>query len=149
MPINRPNLNLNIPPLNIVAAYDGAEIPSTNKHLKNNFNSLHNQMRKMPVSHFKEALDVPDYSGMRQSGFFAMSQGFQLNNHGYDVFIHARRESPQSQGKFAGDKFHISVLRDMVPEPRQPGGCKLKTAPVRPVVAARPAEYVCSEDLFY
>ncbi len=35
------------------------------------------------------------------------------------------------------------------PEPRQPGGCKLKTAPVRPVVAARPAEYVCSEDLFY
>ncbi|EBM3989758.1 type III effector phosphothreonine lyase, partial [Salmonella enterica] len=30
MPINRPNLNLNIPPLNIVAAYDGAEIPSTN-----------------------------------------------------------------------------------------------------------------------
>lgn len=37
----------------------------------------------------------------------------------------------------------------MVAEPRQPGGCKLKTAPVRPVVAARPAEYVCSEDLFY
>ncbi len=36
-----------------------------------------------------------------------------------------------------------------VSEPRQPGGCKLKTAPVRPVVAARPAEYVCSEDLFY
>lgn len=36
-----------------------------------------------------------------------------------------------------------------IPEPRQPGGCKLKTAPVRPVVAARPAEYVCSEDLFY
>ncbi len=36
-----------------------------------------------------------------------------------------------------------------ITEPRQPGGCKLKTAPVRPVVAARPAEYVCSEDLFY
>ncbi|HBA9583086.1 TPA: hypothetical protein J1387_004572 [Escherichia coli] len=34
-------------------------------------------------------------------------------------------------------------------EPRQPDGCKLKTAPVRPVVAARPADYVCSEDLFY
>ncbi|HCQ3846123.1 TPA: hypothetical protein OKE00_004823 [Escherichia coli] len=33
-------------------------------------------------------------------------------------------------------------------EPRQPDGCKLKTAPVRPVVA-RSAEYVCSEDLFY
>ena len=40
-------------------------------------------------------------------------------------------------------------LAPVVREPRQPGGCKLKTAPVRPVVAARPAEYVCSEDLFY
>ena len=39
--------------------------------------------------------------------------------------------------------------RHQLKEPRQPGGCKLKTAPVRPVVAARPAEYVCSEDLFY
>ncbi|MGT6087965.1 DUF4158 domain-containing protein, partial [Escherichia coli] len=38
--------------------------------------------------------------------------------------------------------------REHAQEPRQPGGCKLKTAPVRPVVAARPAEYVCSEDLF-
>ncbi len=34
-------------------------------------------------------------------------------------------------------------------ELRQPDVCKLKTAPVRPVVAARPATYVCSEDLFY
>ncbi len=78
MPINRPNLNLNIPPLNIVAAYDGAEIPSTNKHLKNNFNSLHNQMRKMPVSHFKEALDVPDYSGMRQRALLQIVGGDKL-----------------------------------------------------------------------
>ncbi len=43
----------------------------------------------------------------------------------------------------------IAVLGNGCLEPRQPGGCKLKTAPVRPVVAARPAEYVCSEDLFY
>ena len=42
-----------------------------------------------------------------------------------------------------------SFSKDYFREPRQPGGCKLKTAPVRPVVAARPAEYVCSEDLFY
>ncbi|MFK9079020.1 hypothetical protein ACJEDY_24985, partial [Escherichia coli] len=35
----------------------------------------------------------------------------------------------------------IAALTAMIsPEPRQPGGCKLKTAPVRPVVAARPAE---------
>ncbi|HCT7292024.1 TPA: hypothetical protein OT719_003879 [Escherichia coli] len=43
----------------------------------------------------------------------------------------------------------IKLINANGAEPRQPGGCKLKTAPVRPVVAARPAEYVCSEDLFY
>ncbi len=43
----------------------------------------------------------------------------------------------------------VSRLLLKIWEPRQPGGCKLKTAPVRPVVAARPAEYLCSEDLFY
>ncbi|MGT5281228.1 transposase, partial [Escherichia coli] len=45
-------------------------------------------------------------------------------------------------------QYAAEVCRDFGAEPRQPGGCKLKTAPVRPVVAARPAEYVCSEDLF-
>lgn len=40
----------------------------------------------------------------------------------------------------------MSMVHD---EPRQPDGRKLKTAPVRPFVAARPVEYVCSEDLFY
>ncbi|MDT1218809.1 SDR family oxidoreductase, partial [Escherichia coli] len=34
----------------------------------------------------------------------------------------------------------LLLVRAPTPEPRQPGGCKLKTAPVRPVVAARPAE---------
>ncbi|EKP2261756.1 Hg(II)-responsive transcriptional regulator [Escherichia coli] len=43
----------------------------------------------------------------------------------------------------------LARMETVLSEPRQPGGCKLKTAPVRPVVAARPAEYVCSEDLFY
>lgn len=47
------------------------------------------------------------------------------------------------------DVMIAAIVDELAPEPRQPGGCKLKTAPVRPVVAARPAEYVCSEDLFY
>lgn len=47
-----------------------------------------------------------------------------------------------------GEPLEADIQRKNI-EPRQPGGCKLKTAPVRPVVAARPAEYVCSEDLFY
>ncbi|MDT1440388.1 hypothetical protein RNN18_12885, partial [Escherichia coli] len=36
--------------------------------------------------------------------------------------------------------YRAEVARLFDSEPRQPGGCKLKTAPVRPVVAARPAE---------
>ncbi|EQB9751524.1 hypothetical protein ACYZDF_003935 [Escherichia coli] len=60
---------------------------------------------------------------------------------------------PEEDIEFVMDTFQRSMgkskpVRD-TQEPRQPGGCKLKTAPVRPVVAARPAEYVCSEDLFY
>ncbi len=50
---------------------------------------------------------------------------------------------------YARKSTHLQDVTHQVDEPRQPGGCKLKTAPVRPVVAARPAEYVCSEDLFY
>ncbi|PJF99147.1 hypothetical protein CVE18_12240 [Escherichia coli] len=50
---------------------------------------------------------------------------------------------------YAYDRIRRTVVAHVFGEPRQPGGCKLKTAPVRPVVAARPAEYVCSEDLFY
>ncbi|SQM11722.1 Uncharacterised protein [Escherichia coli] len=45
--------------------------------------------------------------------------------------------------------FYLVTPASAEDEPRQPGGCKLKTGPVRPVVAARPADYVCSEDPFY
>ncbi|WP_080172065.1 type III secretion system effector phosphothreonine lyase [Salmonella enterica] len=115
--INRPNLK-KLAPLNINPAYARAGISSTNEHLKNNFDTLHNQMRNMPVSHFKEARDVPDYSGIRQSGFYSIIQShdFLLNRDSDDVFIHACRQSPEYQGEFAGDKFHISVQREMVPQ---------------------------------
>ncbi|EFP9975566.1 hypothetical protein GZE03_003536 [Shigella sonnei] len=59
-----------------------------------------------------------------------------------------------SENSVCGDRVALArrqhgIIPHHIAEPRQPGGCKLKTAPVRPVVAARPAEYVCSEDLFY
>ncbi|EBS5119655.1 type III secretion system effector phosphothreonine lyase [Salmonella enterica subsp. enterica serovar Telelkebir] len=115
--IHRPNQK-KLAPLNINPAYARADISPTNEHLKHNFDTLHNQMRDMPVSHFKEAMDVPDYSEIRQSGFFSVSQihDFELNKNSDDVFIHARRQSPKYQGEFAGDKFHISVQREMVPQ---------------------------------
>lgn len=116
MPINRPNLQLNLSPLNLEPHSTRAVLPSAYEHLKNNLDLLNSQMRKMPTCHFKEMLNAPDYYAVRQSGFFTMSQGFQLNNDSNDVFVHARRELPQSQGKFAGDKFHISVLKDNVPQ---------------------------------
>ncbi|WP_348915295.1 hypothetical protein [Escherichia coli] len=58
--------------------------------------------------------------------------------------IHIDFKGKEAISLMCGDHPMIVLM-----EPRQPGGCKLKTAPVRPVVAARPAEYVCSEDLFY
>ncbi|HGX3700675.1 TPA: type III secretion system effector phosphothreonine lyase [Escherichia coli] len=115
MPINRPNLK-KPPCLSIKSTYAGASRPNTNEYLKNNIDTLHNKMRNMPISHFKEALDVPDYSGMRQIDLFSMSQGFQLNKNSNDVFIHACRHPPKNQGKFVGDKFHISVQKDMMPQ---------------------------------
>lgn len=115
--INRPNMK-KLAPLNINPAYARAGIPSTNEHLRNNFDTLHNQMRDMPVPHFKEVLDLPDYSEIRQSGFYSIIQShdFLLNKNSDDVFIHACRQSPKYQGEFAGDKFHISVQRDMLPQ---------------------------------
>ncbi|EOW7406836.1 hypothetical protein [Salmonella enterica] len=72
----------------------------------------------MPVSHFKEALDEPDYSEIHQIGFYSVIQNhdFLLNKDSDDVFIHASRQSIKYQGEFAGDKFHISVQREMVPQ---------------------------------
>ncbi|MDE1715474.1 type III secretion system effector phosphothreonine lyase [Chromobacterium amazonense] len=116
MPINRVSLKLPLLALNMGRPDEKLHKPSTNESLQTNLSTLHHQMKQMPISHFKEALDTPDYSGMRQSGFFAMSHGFQLENHGGDVFMHARRENPQCKGEFAGDKFHISVQGDQVPK---------------------------------
>lgn len=72
MPINRPNQQ-KLPPLHIESTYAGASRSSANEHLKNNFDTLHNNMRNMPVSCFKEAQGVPDYSGIRQIDYFDMS----------------------------------------------------------------------------
>ncbi|EDH9699531.1 hypothetical protein CC540_23765 [Salmonella enterica subsp. enterica serovar Rissen] len=71
-----------------------------------------------------------------------MPVNFSLQRSGKVYQVHKGRVQS------VGDPLHEFGLQ-IREEPRQPGGCKLKTAPVRPVVAARPAEYVCSEDLFY
>ncbi|MBZ4100214.1 hypothetical protein JYG42_18085, partial [Escherichia fergusonii] len=65
-------------------------------------------------------------------------------------YRYVKKDVTDSQGKtWVGDWKYVPTKEDCndrpnyeIQEPRQPGGCKLKTAPVRPVVAARPAEYV-------
>ncbi|MCB4448707.1 hypothetical protein LHK82_25025, partial [Escherichia coli] len=66
----------------------------------------------------------------------------------YVALKHALELKPEEHiGIEVYDDLHLESIEGhkTLVEPRQPGGCKLKTAPVRPVVAARPAEYVCSE----
>ncbi|ECG8588506.1 type III secretion system effector phosphothreonine lyase [Salmonella enterica subsp. salamae] len=116
MPINRLNLKLNFSMLNVDSTSHNPQVLSTNEHLKNNFNTLYNQMRQMPMFQFKETADAPDYSGIRQCGSFAMRQGFYLESDDKDVFIHARRENAHCKGNFSGDKFHISVLKEQMPQ---------------------------------
>lgn len=116
MPIQRPGLKLNLPPLNMGAPAAHAPAPSSADHLRANMEGLRQQVRAMPPADFREAQHAPDYAGMRQSGFACMSHGFMLSSGGQDVFMHARREQAQNQGEFAGDKFHLSVRRDLVPQ---------------------------------
>ncbi|PJX94694.1 hypothetical protein CWM24_26540 [Escherichia coli] len=62
---------------------------------------------------------------------------------------HERDTGGGDGGLTSAERQRLKELERENREPRQPDDCKLKTGPVRPVVAARPAEYVCSEDLFY
>ncbi|WP_392440476.1 type III secretion system effector phosphothreonine lyase EseH [Edwardsiella piscicida] len=114
MPINRAALTLSLPPFQVGAPAGRPQMPPMNESLKSNFDTLHRQMRQMPLSHFTVEPNAPDYSGIRQSGFFALSQGFRLSNASDDFFIHARRKAPQYRGEFIGDKFHISVQEQQV-----------------------------------
>ncbi|AJX30504.1 type III secretion system effector phosphothreonine lyase [Burkholderia oklahomensis] len=114
MPI-RPNLKLNLPPLNVMPVAN-AKTQSTLEHLCTNRENLRQQMHAFPLQLFGEALHAPDYAGMRQIGFASKSHGFMLENTDLDAFIHARREPPKCLGEFAGDKFHISVQREQVPQ---------------------------------
>ncbi|HGC4502096.1 TPA: ppfA [Escherichia coli] len=75
----------------------------------------------------------------RDKSIIDLNQTIETMNRADQHFHSQEVKNESEQAKYA----------DRQMEPRQPGGCKLKTAPVRPVVAARPAEYVCSEDLFY
>ncbi|VVP27814.1 type III secretion system effector phosphothreonine lyase [Pseudomonas fluorescens] len=95
---------------------DAATPQSTHRYLNSNFESLIHQMRIEPVPDFKHASHAPDYCNILRSGFNDRHNNFMLNNSGEDVFIHARREPAQCTGPFDGDKFHLSIKPDEVPE---------------------------------
>ncbi|WP_434626849.1 type III secretion system effector phosphothreonine lyase [Chromobacterium sp. CV08] len=114
MPI-RPKFKLNLTPLDFSSPME-KNAPSTREQLHSHFDGLRKQMRELPLPSFRQAFHAPDYAGMRQSGFSAVSNGFRMENHGGDVFMHARRENPQNLGEFAGDKFHISIHSEQVPQ---------------------------------
>jgi phosphothreonine lyase len=115
MPVKRPNLQLKLPPLKTPGSLAEVQTQSTREHLGAHLDSIGLQMRSEPLPHFREDLHAPDYSAMRKSGWGDLHNGFVLNSGG-DVFMHARRQRGRCAGVFDGDKFHISVAREAVPQ---------------------------------
>lgn len=114
MPVIRPNLNLNsLPPKFTSVAVAQTKMP-TPENLKANLNLFRDRMKNMERPLFREDCFSPSYKEIQSSGFATMSQGFFVSNIGDDAFIHARREMPQCQGEFDGEKFHISVQSEHV-----------------------------------
>lgn len=129
MPLQtRKKLQLIMPPLTTPLT----PVPPSVETLCANKDRLLRQMRGLPLPAFLDAGHVPSYSDARTSGLIAVSHGFRFDTSGLDVFIHARREQPHCQGHFAGDKFHLSVERTLVPEVfRMLGGLLLsETSPI-------------------
>jgi len=84
-------------------------------HLQRNFNILSVQMRQMPLSQFNDAQNVPGYSDMFQNGDRVGFFWFSANG-----FINVNRIGiPVSRGELDGNKFHISVQRELMPQAYQ------------------------------
>ncbi|MBB6155173.1 hypothetical protein HDC30_002396 [Pseudomonas sp. JAI115] len=82
--------------------FDTQPLLSAPAHLLLHFDRLTEQMRGKPAPWFKQDEHAPDYELARDSGW-------------RDAFIHVRRDGP-SHGGFVGDKLHLSVEREQVPQ---------------------------------
>ncbi|WP_280530230.1 type III effector phosphothreonine lyase [Paludibacterium paludis] len=112
MPIRRP---ADLPPLTLPPLATQTGNLASRDHLREYSVDLAQQMRDLPKPEFHPATDPLDYAALQQVGFALMSHGFLVHHDPLDVFIHARRELGHGQGKFNGDKFHLSVQQAEVP----------------------------------
>ena len=115
VPSIRPNLFLNIPPLQPTSSAETKQKTPTQEFLNLNFDSLKAQIKNISSFHFRETPLIQDYSAMRQNGFSSVHNGFMQNNSGLDAFMHASRQQGKCAGVFDGDKFHVSVKDVDVP----------------------------------
>ncbi|SFL91781.1 hypothetical protein [Pseudomonas sp. NFACC46-3] len=116
MPIAHRPTALSLTPLNIQFSNVQPETSPALKDLKHSFDGLMQQIRSEPSPVFKESMHPVDYSAMRESSFFQKHNDFIITNSVEDVFIHARRELSRCSGNFEGDKFHLSVHKQDVPD---------------------------------
>lgn len=115
MPVQRPALRLFIPAS--APAVTSQQNDFTQEISKNSVSVLIDKIKNMRRVDFREAHGAPNYADMQQSVFARLFQGYIVSNHKEkNVFIHAFRQGPLCEGPFCGDKFHISVRREQVPQ---------------------------------
>ncbi|MBB6155169.1 phosphothreonine lyase [Pseudomonas sp. JAI115] len=114
MPLSHPTLHLNLP-ARPAPAFGTEKYFSPPAHLLLNFDRLTEQMRSEPAPSFRRDPHAPDYDAAL-GDHSLQHNGFRIHNGWRDAFIHARRDAPPRDNRFAGDKLHLSVDREQVPQ---------------------------------
>lgn len=114
MPIKKPALKLIIQDVSM--NYHKNTSSHNDMYCSNNIGDVLHKIKKLPQLFFIEAVDIINYKQMQQSGFATLANGFIINNNGNDVFMHARREYPEYNGDYVGDKIHINIHQNYVKE---------------------------------
>jgi len=116
MPIKRPHLNLDLSSLQSLSSSVPIQKLSTLEHLRSNFDNLKSQLTGGACPLFREAPEGYDYPAACRIGSDTLHNGFMVYNAGVDAFVHVCRDEGQCKGAYDGDKLHISVKRDEMPQ---------------------------------
>ncbi|SDR35374.1 type III effector phosphothreonine lyase [Pseudovibrio sp. Tun.PSC04-5.I4] len=79
--------------------------------------AISQQIKDLPAPVFRPAFNAPTFESAKGSGWGAENNGWQTSNiENQDSFIHSKRVDTKAQGKYAGDKIHLSIQPSQVPK---------------------------------